>query len=215
MIFAAFLFVLAANGNKKQPPQGNVFGEVYRTAKTSLKNRSHAICQKDEKCLCCRKKGETQLNVKKKKFIEDINHYYGFCHYLPPIASCFVKLTPLRKMVAGGVVLQCFRCLGCSPNESQYYLTRITRARKSIHLHNDTLLMTAQSTPLYLNQLAFPGFCPQFLATPQSLTNNRVIDQTQLFDVHAGAVSFSLAYNGSDCGAIKTLPSTVTYEVEE
>ncbi|KAI1719813.1 POT family domain-containing protein [Ditylenchus destructor] len=88
MILSALLFVAGSRWYKKQPPKGNVFGDVFRTVRTALSNRSKVAsktrkhwldyyfdthnCMHDEKCSRLQMRKNDSSQCAKRQFVEDI-----------------------------------------------------------------------------------------------------------------------------------------------
>ncbi|KAI1723878.1 POT family domain-containing protein [Ditylenchus destructor] len=289
MIFSSFLFVAGSRWYKKQPPKGNVFGDVFRTVRTALSNRSKVAsktrnhwldyyfdthnCMHDEKCIRLQMRKNDSSQCAKKQFVEDIKsllrvlvmylpipvfwalydqqytvwlvqaiqmdcRIWGDYLFLPdqmqfinpvlilvfialfesviyPLCSYFVKLTPLRKMVAGGVVASIAFVVSAAVqvkvNATLPELPDPSRAFVGV-------MNTFDDCTVNITWLEKDGSLPRFtmqIPGNTSLENNKLLERRELFDVEAGNATWAIRYNGSECeNNGLDLPTRITYEVE-
>ncbi|KAI1703001.1 POT family domain-containing protein [Ditylenchus destructor] len=121
-----------------------------------------------------------------------------------PIAGMCVKLTPLRKMVAGGLLTTlAFTTLPDLPSEGNGYVSIMNGFDKC----NITVAVKGNT-----------NISPVNLGANMTLVNDNTKsdpkERRQMFELPAGDTTFSISYIGSDCHAVQlNLPAEVTYKV--
>ncbi|KAI6221353.1 Peptide transporter family 1 [Aphelenchoides fujianensis] len=215
----------------KKPTTSNVFADVWRLCTRALgqKFRSsepkahwldHA-CEQSTACQSLKRRRCDQSACAEARFVEDVKSLFRvLIMYLPlpmfwalydqqgsgvvyPIARKVVTLTPLRKMVVGGLLASvAFVICGLTQTEVNKTLAIIPPAgRAYVSLMNTLPDCSINATV---------GDRTAFIPPEASLENTH--NDRQLFDVPKGSVEFSFAFSGIECFA-DVLPTCATFNV--
>lgn len=281
MVVATVVFVVGSKWYKKNPPQGNVYSDLYHTIRVALRNKQYSDlerphwlyyfldthdCQLNRKCLHMKRRKRDPNACERAKFLEDIRSLFRILvMYVPlpmfwalydqqysvwmiqaiqmdcrlwgdwlllpdmmqfvnpvlilvfiflfesiiyPIVAKFVKLTPLRKMVAGGVLAS---------------VAFVVSAQVQLKV-NPTLPEMPQPGHAFVSFMNTFDHCnltikygnkEAMLSANQSLVNNRLLNENQLFRVPTREnVSWTIEYMGEDC-ADEKLPKNMQFTLYE